>query len=434
MLAAATATVALFLLSPASLTAAITTYSSTTAFDAAAGPVRGFNFATYPPTMGPSTPVNPAFPTGLQYMGYDGVCFQNVYNHYGLFLYTFPANIIRADLPANTYAVGAHVGVFYGWSPLDSEFTITVATSSGIETFTRRRDESSFVGVSSPTPIRWISVSHPLEYHLFFDFRLTASAGSAPGCPLPLDAAGPAVENVALSPNPAVVNAPVTVSADLTDVATGGSNIAAAEYSVGGGYQAMAGGFNVTPTTTATAAISGIAQAGVYDVCVRGTDAAGNTGTPSCTPLVVYDPNAGFVTGGGWIHSPPGAYAADASLQGKATFGFVSEYAPGAHVPTGNTRFQFHAAKMSFRSTAYDWMVVAGARVQYKGTGALNGEAGYWFLLTAIDGERPGGGGTDRFRLKIWSNAGVVYDNQLNAPDSDDPTTVLGGGSITIHK
>jgi len=27
----------------------------------------------------------------------------------------------------------------------------------------------------------------------------------------------------------------------------------------------------------------------------------------------------------------------------------------------------------------------------------------------------------------------VVYDNLLNAPDSVDPTTFLGGGSIQIH-
>jgi hypothetical protein len=28
----------------------------------------------------------------------------------------------------------------------------------------------------------------------------------------------------------------------------------------------------------------------------------------------------------------------------------------------------------------------------------------------------------------------VVYDNQMNDPDSGDPTTVLGGGSIVIHR
>ncbi len=38
--------------------------------------------------------------------------------------------------------------------------------------------------------------------------------------------------------------------------------------------------------------------------------------------FVVYDADAGFVTGGGWFNSPKGAYTPDTSLTGKATFGF----------------------------------------------------------------------------------------------------------------
>jgi hypothetical protein len=53
----------------------------------------------------------------------------------------------------------------------------------------------------------------------------------------------------------------------------------------------------------------------------------------------------------------------------------------------------------------------------------------------AADGQRNGGGGVDRFRLKIWDRATgvVVYDNQLGAPDDADPSTAIGGGSIVIH-
>lgn len=45
---------------------------------------------------------------------------------------------------------------------------------------------------------------------------------------------------------------------------------------------------------------------------------------PSCY-VVVFDPTAGFVTGGGWLESPPGAYTADPALTCKATLGFVSK-------------------------------------------------------------------------------------------------------------
>lgn len=158
--------------------------------------------------------------------------------------------------------------------------------------------------------------------------------------------------------------------------------------------------------------------------------------SPPFQYVVVYDPDGGFVTGGGWINSPAGAYVADPALVGKANFGFVSKYQKGATVPTGATEFQFKVANLNFKSTAYDWLVVAGARAQYKGVGTINGAGEYGFLLTAIDGQQPGGGGLDKFRIKIWLKAtgAIVYDNQMGAADDGDAATVLGGGSIVIHK
>ncbi len=84
-------------------------------------------------------------------------------------------------------------------------------------------------------------------------------------------------------------------------------------------------------------------DAGIYDVCLTVNDGTVDS-DPVCTIAVVYDPSGGFVTGGGWIDSPAGAYMADPSLSGKATFGFVSKYKKGASVPTGNTEFQFNLA------------------------------------------------------------------------------------------
>jgi hypothetical protein len=37
-------------------------------------------------------------------------------------------------------------------------------------------------------------------------------------------------------------------------------------------------------------------------------DALGSVGDPELIMLVVYDPSAGFVTGGGWIDSPEADY------------------------------------------------------------------------------------------------------------------------------
>jgi hypothetical protein len=40
---------------------------------------------------------------------------------------------------------------------------------------------------------------------------------------------------------------------------------------------------------------------------------------------------------------------------------------------TGETEFQFKAGDLNFHSSAYDWLVVAGARAQFKGVGTING-------------------------------------------------------------
>jgi hypothetical protein len=150
--------------------------------------------------------------------------------------------------------------------------------------------------------------------------------------------------------------------------------------------------------------------------------------------IVIYDPSAGFVTGGGWIDSPSGAcrYAAcTVATTGKATFGFVSKYLKGATVPTGNTEFQFHAGGLNFRSSNYEWLVVNGnsGRAQYKGTGTINGSGTFGFILTAYDGV------PDRFRIKIWDvgTSDILYDNQMGESDASTVATALGGGSIMIQ-
>ncbi len=182
---------------------------------------------------------------------------------------------------------------------------------------------------------------------------------------------------------------------------------------------------------------------GVYKVRLTIDDSCGGSGAADQVNgmellVVIYDPSAGFLTGGGWIDSPAGAYLPDPALTGRANFGFVSKYKKGATAPTGETEFQFHAAGFNFHSATYQWLVISGPKGQFKGTGAVNGGGNYGFLLTVTDGQVVGGGGVDRFRIKIW-DAGtdaVLYDNVLNAPEDIDTANpqVIGGGSIVIHK
>jgi predicted secreted protein len=146
--------------------------------------------------------------------------------------------------------------------------------------------------------------------------------------------------------------------------------------------------------------------------------------------VVVYDSNGGFIIGGGWFNSPAGAYRPQPSLQGRVNFGFVSKYKKGTNVPDGSTAFQSQLGSLYFHSTAYEWLVISGSKGQYKGSGTINGKGNYGFILTAIDGgTRP-----DRLRMKVWNKVGgaVVYDNQLGASDTADPSTAISGGSILI--
>jgi hypothetical protein len=139
--------------------------------------------------------------------------------------------------------------------------------------------------------------------------------------------------------------------------------------------------------------------------------------------IVVYDPN-GFVAGGGWIDSPAGAYLADRNVTGRAWFGFSARYDRGDSVPEGSTEFRFHAGRLNFESTSYDWLVVSGSQAQYQGSGRINDHGGYGFLVIATDGA------VDRFRIKIWNKAtgATVYDNQVS-----DAATAIGGGGIVIR-
>jgi hypothetical protein len=133
---------------------------------------------------------------------------------------------------------------------------------------------------------------------------------------------------------------------------------------------------------------------------------------------VIYDPNGGFVTSGGWI------------MTGKANFGFVSKYQKGTTIPTGETEFNFQVGNLNFHSTSYDWLVISGTQAQYKGTGTINGAGSFNFMLTASDGN------PDGFRIKITNPAdsSVVYDNKMASDDNIGNTQAIGGGNIVIHK
>ena len=124
----------------------------------------------------------------------------------------------------------------------------------------------------------------------------------------------------------------------------------------------------------------------LHTVRVNVTDDDGGIGErDAATTTVVYDPNGGFATGGGWFNSEAGWFTADASKTGKANFAFVSKYKKDATAPESSVKFEFKVGNLDFQSISNEYLVVAGAKATYKGIGTLNGDEPCEFILSVVD-------------------------------------------------
>jgi hypothetical protein len=190
-------------------------------------------------------------------------------------------------------------------------------------------------------------------------------------------------------------------------------------------YDVTPGEAGATVTFDITIQVPVATLPGTYNFTISALDAAGvNYGDQQVT--IIVGATTGFITGGGWIDSPAGAYKPDPSLAGRATFGFVAKTQKNAAVPMGNTEFQFHAGGVNFHSEGYDSLLVTGGYARFGGVGTINRNGPYRFMVWAGDNA------PDTFRIRIWQEGGepgaeiVVYDNGVDQP--------IGSGSIVVHK
>jgi len=184
---------------------------------------------------------------------------------------------------------------------------------------------------------------------------------------------------------------------------------------------------------------------GIYTINVTVTDDDQHQASQNVI-AIVFDPTAGFVTGGGWIDSPPGAFTADPTLSGKAHFAIEASYKGSAL--KGDVKFWLPDGTR-LDTTNMDWLVVnaSAGEVAIKGSGSFNGQA-VRFIFYGYHGCGSGSGsgcqpGPDRMRMVIWSaSAGslpqagqLLYDNVAGADFelADANPQPLGGGSIQIH-
>jgi hypothetical protein len=264
----------------------------------------------------------------------------------------------------------------------------------------------------------------------------------------------------ALSDQAFAINTPVSFAGSFTDPGSTLGETYTATWTFDTATEVgIVSGTNVTATRTFTAT-------GIYNLTLTVTDSNGASGLANTDVngitmrVVIFDPNAGFVTGGGTIDVAAGSLGPGSTVAGRANFGFVSQYKSGSSVPTGETEFQFQAGNINFHSTSYDWLtinaVVNDGWSQYQGTGTINGLTPaitadiFKFYVASEDNQRNGGTGVDKIRVKIWeqnSSTGamvmVIFDNQFGATDTAgepgivpfvDLTTTLTGGNIALHK
>ena len=241
--------------------------------------------------------------------------------------------------------------------------------------------------------------------------------------------APPAITALTLPTAPVVKGSSVSLRATFTDINAGDTHVASIDWGDG----------TVQAVNPATSPIGPVAHtyatAGIYAVTLTVTDSSGLADAQTFEHVIVYDPNGGFVTGGGTISSPAGALVASPNAAGPATFDFSAKLAKGSPVPKGTATYVFGAGDFAFAATAYDWLVVAGPRATFAGSGTVNGTGSYDFLVSLVDGAVTGSAGIDRLRLKAWDAATgeVVYDTQPGAADGATATTAIVSGTIVIH-
>ncbi|GAI05719.1 unnamed protein product, partial [marine sediment metagenome] len=159
--------------------------------------------------------------------------------------------------------------------------------------------------------------------------------------------------------------AQVDCSADLDGSASYHPDGTIVSYDWSFGDDTSGSGVSVSHTYTAV---------GIYEVTLTVTDDKGAQASDT-TMVVVYDPDVGSATGGGWFWSAQGNLKSDFESEGKATFGFVVKYKHEA--AAGNLEFQYHVGDINLKSSS---ITRTGLNI-----GSLDTESISWVLAPRLN-------------------------------------------------
>jgi hypothetical protein len=322
-----------------------------------------------------------------------------------------------------TYSAGADVdpGATCTFGDPGAPATMFTCTDDGTFTVTLTARD----GVNSPVSDSAVVHVHNVAPELALAAQTPAAAGAEQ------------VATAAAEPGPQPwsvyrVGDPVTLTAPFHDPGSNDTQTCVVDWDDGGEkdtYPATASGCDRTHTYP---------HAGMYTIRLTVTD--DDTGADnSVTLVVVYDPDGGFATGGGFLDSPAGALTSRPDATGKLHVRLNPKYHSRDTGPAPSSgRVAVSSTEVGFRldSTALEWLVVTpDGKVAVKGTGTVDGQDGFGFVAYGFD--EP-----DAFRLLVWPlstgdipGEATVYDNRPGGDydvDLADPQD-LAGGSINVH-
>jgi PKD repeat protein len=274
--------------------------------------------------------------------------------------------------------------------------------------------------------VAFAAVDGSFSYPVQVQVTDASGATSVDGAVVNVANVAPAVGAIGGASSTANLAAPVAVSAAFTDPGVIDTHTAVWDWGDG---STSAGSVTEANGSGAVSGSHTYAAPGVYNITVTVTDKDGASASAS-RQQVVYAANGGFVVGAGVVNSPAGAYAAHPGATGRAVLSFLAQYPRrSATVPTGHVQFTLLSPRFSFGSRGFDWLVINGTEARLVGSGVVNGQGGYGFLL-AVSDQRT----VEKVRLKVWDKAtgSVVYDTQPGAADNAAPELTLQGAAVVF--
>jgi len=232
--------------------------------------------------------------------------------------------------------------------------------------------------------------------------------------------AAPVLGPISAAAGPFKVGDPVSVSASFSDPGVADTHSAAIDWGDG---SSSAGAVSEAGGAGTVSGEHTYAAAGFYTVTMTVTDDDGAvSGVSVSETVVVYDPNGGAITGGGWFY-----------WQGsKTTVSFTARYHDGAFNPKGNARLQVKAADLKFNAlSTFDWLVVTGSQAVLRGQGTNNDQMApngsyYQFILYVDDT-------TDSVRMVVWWDEVVGGATVQHVVFDNGAMQMINGGSVQVH-